>query len=142
VLYCDDDILVTRQTISSNDDMKQKPDLYTLWKRVLPTVWRRYWCLFVAMPTCSNHKSHPLSELLISIYAPHSFNEAFLCTLYNFLFMKIFLLHIRVQDLCIHNTFFFSRIKWLKLFFYAIIFHSLIQFFPAMIKHDKFWSSA
>jgi hypothetical protein len=56
VLFCDDTLLVTRQSDggsigseTSNDagpgtdtSKAAVPDLYTVWKKALPTVWRKY----------------------------------------------------------------------------------------------------
>lgn len=39
VLFCDDTLLVTRQVSKGT---LTEPDLYTLWKRVTPAVWRKY----------------------------------------------------------------------------------------------------
>lgn len=38
IIFCDDSIIVTRELTTSVSD----PALYTLWKRVLPTVWKKY----------------------------------------------------------------------------------------------------
>jgi hypothetical protein len=39
VVYCDDAMLVSREMSA---DTISDPDLYSVWKRVLPTVWRKY----------------------------------------------------------------------------------------------------
>ena len=38
IIFCDDSIVVTRELTTSVSD----PALYTLWKKVLPTIWKKY----------------------------------------------------------------------------------------------------
>ena len=38
IIFCDDSIIVTRELTTSVSD----PALYTLWKKVLPTIWKKY----------------------------------------------------------------------------------------------------
>lgn len=38
IIFCDDSIIVTRELTMSVSD----PPLYTLWKKVLPTIWKKY----------------------------------------------------------------------------------------------------
>jgi len=39
VVHCDDVMLVTRE---ADRESISGPDLYIVWKRVLPTVWKKY----------------------------------------------------------------------------------------------------